>query len=329
MRRRAASADAYVRTRRTRTRDRSVDDERARDAYDDDLEYEFRDERPLRGVKVTSPAVFKPSSMDIHHWLSSTKAWTSVSHPAANEEQKASIIRFNLSIQTQENLSNMNRDDPLFWNSVTKIEKTLLSLFDKPNKRENACEKLHDCFMINRKIHAYHENFVKHCASAAKNPDDPEQVALFFRHLNNEALPGGLKVHLQPLREKPGCTLMDLVKLSDSLLTASYGVDYASSDTQKTVDLADQSGGYRQSSKDKAAKAKAAKARGQPPAQPNATEQKLDDPCTRCGNLYHSAKVCNAGWMYNRKGDAAAKLPIETSAYAKAGKEGWTGTKYP
>ena len=182
--------------------------------------------------------------------------------------------------------------------------------------------------MINRKIHAYHENFVKHCASAAKNPDDPEQVALFFRHLNNEALPGGLKVHLQPLREKPGCTLMDLVKLSDSLLTASYGVDYASSDTHKSVD---QSSSNRQSNKDKVAKAKAdkAKARGQPSALPNAKKQKLDNPCGRCGNPYHMAKVCNAGWMYNRKGDAAAKLPIETSAYAKAGKEGWTGTKYP
>ena len=135
--------------------------------------------------------------------------------------------------------------------------------------------------MINRKNHAYHENFVKHCASAAKNPDDPEQVALFFRHLNNEALPGGLKVHLQPLREKPGCTLMDLVKLSDSLLTASYGVDYASSDIHKSVDLSDQSSSNRQSNKDKAAKAKAdkAKARGQPSALPNAKKQKLDNPC--------------------------------------------------
>jgi hypothetical protein len=81
----------------------------------------------------------------------------------------------------------------------------------------------------------------------------------------------------------------------------------------------------------KVAKAKAdkAKARGQPSALPNAKKQKLDNPCGRCGNPYHMAKVCNAGWMYNRKGDAAAKLPIETSAYAKAGKEGWTGTKYP
>jgi len=184
-----------------------------------------------KGIKLASPPKFDGKNgthnMDVELWISNMDAYNAAANPHATDEQHAAAYQLNLDVPVFSHLANMFRYDDTFWKSTASIKLALIDNYQDLNTVENARDKLCILKMSGTNLKEYHRMFMQFCAQAKQDPASDTTVSQFFRGLNNSALKAaGLKVALAVLRRTPGCTIMQLVQLADTLLVTEHGPNY-------------------------------------------------------------------------------------------------------
>jgi hypothetical protein len=230
------------------------------------------------------------------------------------------MLRLNLCVEIRQHLSNVYYHDKAFWDDVDKIEQALMLYYSKPNEIEAASIKLQKLEMDGKKLQSYYQVFCKNAAVAKIDISQPFWKQQFYRNLNNDVLPGGLRILLRAMYDDVSKTVHDLYIEADKLLRTQFGPNYSKKSSYPTNkrkpegDAGSGSGAVKSARQKNNKKDK--KNRSDKKKKRDAFHDATSCTCGRCGRNGHEEDQCNA-----RTSASGSELPIKTTAVAKADPE--------
>ena len=102
-------------------------------------------------------------------------------------DKRAGVLRLNLSDSVVQTLTQTNRSNPSFWESLDNITQALMEFYSQPNKKTAAQTRLKSLKMHGFKLSKYFNTFVTLCGESGYNPDDQHHKSAFHLGLNNDA----------------------------------------------------------------------------------------------------------------------------------------------